>query len=76
LTTPEQSQPSTPKELPGAMAFAALGMTIACTVGAFVALGIWADSSFGTSPLCLVIGLVLGCLAATATTVSLVRRYL
>lgn len=39
-------------------------------------LGIWADDSFGTSPLCLVIGLVLGCLAATATTVTMVRRYL
>ncbi len=69
-------RPPAPKDLPGALAFAALGTTIACTVGAFVALGIWADDSFGTSPWCLVIGLVLGCVAATATTIALVRRYL
>ena len=40
------------------------------------AAAIWADSAFGTSPLCLVIGLLLGCVAATASTIALVRRYL
>ena len=57
-------------------AFLGLGTTIAATVAAFVVLGIWADDAFGTSPWCLVVGLVLGCAAATATTVALVRRYL
>jgi F0F1-type ATP synthase assembly protein I len=45
-------------------------------VGIGVVLGIWADSAFGTSPIFLVIGLVLGCVAAAASTVALVRRYL
>lgn len=76
LTTPGSEPPPPPKDLPGAVAFAALGMTIACTIGAFVALGIWADASFGTSPLFLVLGLLLGSAAAIASTVALVRRYL
>jgi F0F1-type ATP synthase assembly protein I len=76
LTTPEPEPTSTPRDLPGLAAFAGLGATIACTVGAGVGLGIWADDTFKTSPLCLVIGLVLGCAAATASTIALVRRYL
>lgn len=76
MTTPGPGRTDEPKELPGALAFGALGLTIACTVGAFVVLGIVADDQFGTSPLCLVIGLVLGCVAAGASTVALVRRYL
>jgi hypothetical protein len=71
---PEPSPP--PRDLPGLAALAALGGTIALTVAAFVLLGIWADGRFGTSPLCLVLGLVLGCTAATAVTVTLARRYL
>jgi len=76
LTTPEPEPDSPPRDLPGVAAFAALGTTIACTVGVFVGLGIWADSAFGTSPVCLLIGVVLGCAAATASTIALVRRYL
>lgn len=76
MTTPESDRPGTPRDLPNFAAFVGLGFTIAATVGVFVALGIWADSALGTSPWCLVIGLVLGCVAATATTVALVRRYL
>jgi F0F1-type ATP synthase assembly protein I len=53
-----------------------LGTTIACTVGVFLGLGIWADSAFGTSPWCLLIGLVLGCVAATAATITIIRRTL
>jgi ATP synthase protein I len=80
LTTPEpehapDSSPAV-RDLPGLAAFGALGLSIAITVGIGVGLGIWADDAFHTSPLFLVIGLVLGCAAATATTVSLVRRYL
>lgn len=76
LTTPEPDQQRPVRDLPGAAAFATLGMTIAVTVGVCVVLGIWADSAFGTSPIFLVIGLVLGCTAAAASTVALVRRYL
>jgi F0F1-type ATP synthase assembly protein I len=76
LTTPEPEQSPTPRDLPGLAGFAALGTTIAGTVGIGVGLGIWADDAFGTSPLCLVIGLVLGCSAATVSTIVLVRRYL
>jgi ATP synthase protein I len=76
LTTPEPEQDKTVRDLPGVAAFATLGMTIAVTVGIGVVLGIWADSAFGTSPIFLVIGLVLGCVAAAASTVALVRRYL
>lgn len=76
MSTPEPSPERAPKDLPGAFVFLGLGLTIACTVGAFVGLGIWADSAFHTSPLCLVIGLVLGCVAAATSTIALVRRYL
>jgi F0F1-type ATP synthase assembly protein I len=76
LTTPEPEPTPTTRDLPGLAGFAALGTTIAGTVGAGVGLGIWADAAFGTSPLCLIIGLVLGCAAATASTIALVRRYL
>jgi ATP synthase protein I len=76
LTTPEPEPPATPRELPGLAGFVTLGTTIAGTVGIGVGLGIWADDAFGTSPLCLVIGLVLGCAAATVSTIALVRRYL
>jgi F0F1-type ATP synthase assembly protein I len=76
LTTPDPGRPPAPRDLPGAAAFLGLGLTIACTVGGCVVLGIWADAALGTSPLCLVLGLLVGCLAATATTVALVRRYL
>jgi F0F1-type ATP synthase assembly protein I len=76
LTTPDPDRGAPLRELPGLGAFAALGLTIACTVGVFVVLGLWADSAFGTSPICLLVGVVLGCAAATASTIVLVRRYL
>jgi F0F1-type ATP synthase assembly protein I len=76
LTTPDPDRGAPGRELPGAAAFLALGMTIACTLGVFVGLGIWADSALGTSPWLLLTGIVLGCAAATASTIALVRRYL
>ncbi len=76
MTTPEPEQTSPPRDLPGLAGFAALGTTIAGTVGIGVGLGIWADDVFKTSPICLVIGLLLGCAAATVSTIALVRRYL
>ena len=76
MTQPDPTPSRPGKDLPGAAVFLGLGMSIAVTVGAFVALGIWADSAFGTSPLCLVLGLLVGCGAAAASTIALVRRYL
>jgi hypothetical protein len=76
VSAADPGRPDGPRDLPGLAAFAGLGLTIAVTVGAFVALGIWVDESLGTSPAFLVVGLVLGCVAATAATVALVRRYL
>lgn len=76
MSAPDPEAPETPRDLPGIAAFAALGTTMAFTVAVFVVLGIWADSAFRTSPICLVIGIVLGCAAATASTVVLARRYL
>jgi F0F1-type ATP synthase assembly protein I len=76
LSTPEPESTEHVRDLPGLGAFATLGLTIACTLGAFVGLGIWADAELGTSPWCLLAGIVLGCAAAIASTVVLVRRYL
>lgn len=76
MSTPEPDSAPPPRDLPGAAAFATLGLTIAATVGVFVLLGIWADAAFGTSPWCLLAGILLGCVAATASTIALVRRYL
>lgn len=76
MSAPEPDSADAPRDLPGLGAFATLGLTIACTVGAFVGLGIWADAVFGTSPWCLLVGILLGCVAATASTIVLVRRYL
>jgi F0F1-type ATP synthase assembly protein I len=76
LTAPEPGPPTPPRDLPSVAAFLGLGLTIAITVGVFLALGIWLDSVLHTSPWCLIIGLLVGCVAAAASTVALVRRYL
>jgi len=76
LTTPEPPRGDGPRELPGLGAFFGLGLTIAVTVGIFVLLGLWADATLKTSPLFLVVGIVLGCASAVATTVVLAKRYL
>ncbi len=64
------------KPLPGAMAFVGLGTTVAGCVAVGVGGGIALDARLGTSPLFLVIGLVLGLAAAVATVVAQVRRFL
>jgi F0F1-type ATP synthase assembly protein I len=76
LSTPEPDPPSTPRDLPGLAAFAGLGLTIAVTLGVFVVLGLWADDRFSSSPVCLIVGIVLGCAAAVASTVAMAKRYL
>ncbi|MBU6514820.1 MAG: AtpZ/AtpI family protein [Acidobacteriota bacterium] len=62
--------------LPGLAAFAVMGSTIAGCVGAGVALGIWVDHIFHTAPAGLLIGIVLGTVAAVVSVVQQVRRYL
>ncbi len=76
MSTPPTEPSQGPRDLPGAAAFLGLGLSIAVTLGVFVALGVWLDSVLRTSPLCLVLGIVVGLVAAGASTVALVRRYL
>ena len=62
--------------LPGAVAFASMGLSIALCEAAFVVLGLWADHSWGTAPGGLIIGIVLGTVAAVVSVVKQVRRFL
>jgi len=72
---PEQ-RPGSAKPLPGALAFVGMGTSAAGCVAVGVVLGIVGDSQLHTSPLLLVIGLVIGLSAAVGSVVSQVRRYL
>ncbi len=54
----------------------AMGTTIAACVGVGVGLGLWADSTWGTAPAGLLIGIVLGTVAAVVSVVQQVRRFL
>jgi Putative F0F1-ATPase subunit Ca2+/Mg2+ transporter len=73
----EPTDPTDPvKPLPGAWAFVGLGTTVAGCVAVGVGGGIALDAWLHTSPLFLVIGLVLGLAAAVATVVAQVRRFL
>jgi F0F1-type ATP synthase assembly protein I len=58
------------------MAFVGLGTTAAGCVAVGVGGGIALDSWLHTSPLFLVVGLVLGVAAAVGSVVAQVRRYL
>lgn len=73
---PEESHGNETSDLPGVAAFATMGITIAVTVGIGVLLGIWADSAWGAAPLWLVIGLVLGTVAAVVSVKQQIRRFL
>jgi F0F1-type ATP synthase assembly protein I len=73
---PEESHGNETSDLPGVVAFATMGITIAVTVGIGVLLGIWADSAWGAAPLWLVIGLVLGTVAAVVSVKQQIRRFL
>lgn len=70
--------PETPdsSDLPGLAAFAVMGTTIATCVGIGVGLGLWADHVFGSAPAGLLIGVVLGTVAAVVSVVQQVRRFL
>jgi F0F1-type ATP synthase assembly protein I len=72
---PDQEKSSV-RDLPGLAAFAAMGSTIASCLAVGVLLGLYADHLWGTAPAGLLIGIVLGTVAAVASVVKLVRRYL
>jgi ATP synthase protein I len=84
MTSPDQPPPpSQPdrageplKPLPGALAFVGLGTTVAGCVAVGVGIGIALDAWLGTSPVLLIVGLVLGAAAAVAAVRAQVRRYL
>ena len=63
-------------DLPGIGAFAVMGMTIATLEAVGVLLGLWADHAWGTAPMGLIIGIVLGTVAAVVSVVQQVRRFL
>jgi F0F1-type ATP synthase assembly protein I len=64
------------KDLPGPVAFAAMGTTIASCLAVGVLLGLYIDHLLNLAPVGLLIGIVLGAVAAVASVVKLVRRYL
>jgi hypothetical protein len=64
------------KPLPGALAFVGLGTTVAGCVAVGVGAGIALDAWLNTSPVLLIVGLVLGVAAAVMSVRAQVRRYL
>ena len=75
---PEEEPPSPqqPKPLPGAAAFLGMGLSSAICVALGVWLGLWLDSKFHTAPALLLVGLLLGLLAATMSVIKQIRQYL
>jgi F0F1-type ATP synthase assembly protein I len=73
---PDPASERSPRPLPGALGFVALGTTVAGCVGVGVWLGILVDGRLHTSPAFLLVGLVLGAAAAVGTVVAQVRRFL
>ena len=64
------------KDLPGIAAFAAMGTTLAGCLAIGVLLGLYLDHLGHFAPWGLLIGIVLGSVAAVASVVTLVRRFL
>lgn len=64
------------KPLPGAVAFLGMGLSSAVPVAIGVVLGIWGDRTWHTAPALLVVGLLVGLGAATASVVAQIRKYL
>jgi F0F1-type ATP synthase assembly protein I len=64
------------KDLPGLAAFAAMGTTLAGCEAVGVLLGLYLDHLGNFAPWGLLIGIVLGTVAAVASVMQLVRRFL
>ena len=64
------------KDLPGLAAFATMGTTIAGCLAVGVVLGLWADHLWHSGPWGLLLGIVLGTVAAVTSVIKLVRRFL
>ena len=73
---PPEQESSFVKDLPGAVAFATMGMSAAIVIAVGVVLGLWADHAWGTDPWGLLIGIALGTVAAVVSVVKQVRRFL
>jgi F0F1-type ATP synthase assembly protein I len=71
----DQEKPAL-RNLPGPVAFAAMGTTLASCLAVGVVLGLYLDHLWNLAPWGLLIGIVLGTVAAVASVVQLVRRYL
>jgi len=63
-------------DLPGVAAFAVMGTTIAACLAVGVLAGLWVDHELGSAPAGLLIGIVLGTVAAVVSVVQQVRRFL
>lgn len=64
------------RDLPGVAAFAAMGTSIASCLAVGVILGIYLDRWWHLAPVGLILGIVLGTVAAVASVMSLIRRFL
>jgi F0F1-type ATP synthase assembly protein I len=73
--TPHQ-EGSNVKDLPGLAALAAMGTTLAGCEAIGVLLGLYLDHLWSFAPWGLLMGIVLGTVAAVASVVQLVRRFL
>jgi F0F1-type ATP synthase assembly protein I len=78
VSEPEQPKPTSGEQrsVLSWAAFVSMGLTMAVCVAAGLLLGIWLDGVLHTAPLLLFVGLVVGCVVAGITLVSLVRRNL
>ncbi|MFZ1062116.1 MAG: AtpZ/AtpI family protein [Acidimicrobiales bacterium] len=72
---PKGQGPGEP-DLPGVAAFAVMGTTIASCLAVGVLLGLWVDHELHSAPAGLLIGIVLGTVAAVVSVVKQVRRFL
>jgi F0F1-type ATP synthase assembly protein I len=75
-TSPASKESPDGSPLPGVAAFAVMGTTIASCLAVGVVLGLWVDHELGSAPAGLLIGIVLGTVAAVVSVVKQVRRFL
>lgn len=73
---PPYQEKSDVKDLPGLAAFAAMGTTLAGCEAIGVLFGLYLDHVVNFAPWGLLLGIVLGTVAAVASVIQLVRRFL